>query len=48
MIAELRQRHRRFWIVIAFVIPILAVLAWHARRPTAIMDRLPPQLVIQP
>lgn len=48
MIAPLRQRHRRLWFALAFVIPLIAVAASRTRRPPAIMDRLPPQLVTTP
>jgi hypothetical protein len=45
MIATHRRRHRRAWIILAALIPAIATLAWFARRPAAVMDRLPPELL---
>lgn len=41
MITRLRERHRRTWIGLALVLPVLLALAYQARRPAATMDRLP-------
>jgi hypothetical protein len=48
MIARLRQRHRRMWLVLAVLLPVIIFVAWMARRPAAVMDRLPPQLLVKP
>ena len=44
MIAKLRRRHRRTWLVLAIVIPAIIVAAWQARRPAPVMDHLPAAL----
>lgn len=48
MIARLRTRHRRIWLVLAFVLPAVLVVAWRARRPAPLPDRLPPALLEKP
>jgi hypothetical protein len=45
MIAELRIRHRRMWLGLAVIVPVIAAWAWSLRRPTIVMDALPPALV---
>lgn len=44
MIAKLRSRHRRGWWALAFVLPATLALAFWARRPPLMMDKLPPAL----
>ena len=48
MIAKLRDRHRRTWLVLAFLLPVALFLAWRVHRPPTFMDRLPPQLLGDP
>jgi len=45
MIAKLRQRHRRTWLILAVLLPGILLLAWRARRPAPVMDRLPSVLL---
>ena len=45
MIAAQRRRHRRTWCVLAVLIPAIVGFAWFTRRPPAVMDRLPPELL---
>lgn len=45
MILPLRRRHRRMWIALAILLPFAIALAWWSRRPAALMDQLPPELV---
>lgn len=44
MTRTLRARHRWAWIGLAVLLPILLAAAFHARRPAAVMDRLPAAL----
>jgi len=44
MIVNLRRRHRRIWLVLAFVLPAVLLIAWRARRSPPVMDRLPDAL----
>lgn len=44
MIAGLRSRHRRVWLVLAVLLPAVLTLAWWARRPAVLMDELPAAL----
>jgi hypothetical protein len=48
MIARLRQRHRRMWLILAVALPVIVLIAWRARRPAAVMDRLPVELLTKP
>jgi len=48
MIARLRKRHRRLWLVLAWVIPAIILWAWHERGPSAVMERLPAALMENP
>lgn len=41
MIANLRRRHRRLWLLFVFVLPTILLVAWRARRSSPVMDRLP-------
>jgi hypothetical protein len=44
MIARLRQRHRRAWLTLAVLLSAIIIIAWRARQPPAVMDRLPGEL----
>jgi hypothetical protein len=44
VIARLRRRHRRTWLVLGVLLPVIAFLAWRTRRPAAVMDELPAEL----
>ena len=41
MIAPLRAWHRRWWLLMAIVLPLLVLLALSARRPVPAVDQLP-------
>lgn len=41
MIAPLRAWHRRFWLLLAIVLPLLILLAVSARQPVPSVERLP-------
>lgn len=41
MIAPLRAWHRRFWLLLAIVLPLLILLAIAARQPVPAVERLP-------
>lgn len=41
MIAALRARHRRWWLLLAIALPLLILLALSARQPVPAVDRLP-------
>jgi hypothetical protein len=41
VIAKLRRRHRRTWVLLAVVLAAIMVAAWFARRPAQVMERLP-------
>lgn len=45
MIASLRRRHGRGWVVLALLLGVALAVAWRARPAAAVMDRLPPELV---
>ena len=44
MIARLRRRHRRAWLVLVVALAVIFVVAWSARRPAQLMERLPAAL----
>ena len=44
MIARLRRRHRRAWLALAVVLPLILWAAWRAHRPVGMMDQLPAAL----
>lgn len=44
MILPLRRAHRRIWLALALVLPLLYALALWLRPPPPRMDRLPPAL----
>ena len=48
MIHRLRRRHRRMWLVLAIVLPILYAVALVARRPAPIVESLPAALRADP
>ena len=41
MIAPLRAWHRRWWLLLAVVLPLLVLLALSAREPVRTVDELP-------
>lgn len=44
MIAKLRRRHQRTWLLLTVVLVAVLVVAWSARRPAQVMERLPEAL----
>jgi len=44
MIAPLRDRHRHAWLALAVVLAVIFAVAWSARRPAQLMERLPAAL----
>lgn len=44
MIHRLRRRHRRIWLVLAVLLPLLYVMALQARRPAPVIESLPAAL----
>jgi hypothetical protein len=44
VIHRLRRRHRRIWLALALLLPLLYVLALAARRPSPVIDSLPEPL----
>jgi hypothetical protein len=44
VIHRLRRRHRRVWLVVAVVLPLLYVLALAARQPAPVVPSLPEPL----
>jgi hypothetical protein len=44
VIHRLRRRHRRIWLALAVVLPLVYVLALAARRPPPVMESLPEPL----
>jgi putative Ca2+/H+ antiporter (TMEM165/GDT1 family) len=44
VIAKLRRRHQRTWVLLAVVLAAIMVAAWSARRPAPVMERLPEAL----
>jgi hypothetical protein len=44
VIRRLRRRHRRIWLVLAVLLPLLYVLALAARPPAPLVDSLPAPL----
>jgi hypothetical protein len=48
MIAQLRRRHRQYWLVITVLVPLLALASWRSRQPPVTMSRIPPQLLVKP
>ena len=45
MIVKLRRRHRAMWVVLALFLPAIIYVGWRARRPTVVMERIPPALL---
>lgn len=41
MIAPLRAWHRRWWLLLAIILPLLILVALSARQPVPAVDRLP-------
>ena len=41
MIHRLRRRHRRVWLALAILLPLLYAIALAARRPALVLDTLP-------
>ena len=48
MIRRLRRRHRRMWLVLAIVLPLLYAIALAARRPAPIVETIPAVLGAEP
>ncbi len=41
MIVRLRTRHRQTWLLLAFLVPAVLLMAWRTCRPAPVMERLP-------
>jgi len=44
MIAPLRCRHYRLWLALTVALPVILAVAWAARRPGLMMEKLPEAL----
>jgi hypothetical protein len=47
MIQRLRRRHRRLWLVLALLLPVLYAIALAARDPAPVVDELPQVLGVE-